>query len=82
MAADSLHLIISSVGGAQFDGLVVSATFPGTAGDFTVLARHEPLVTTLKKGVISVRMADNSKKEFPIESGVLEHSGSRSVVLL
>ncbi len=34
----------------QVDGVVV----PGEAGDFTVLARHAPLMSTLRPGVIEV----------------------------
>lgn len=82
MAQNTLHLIISSVGGALFDGAVSSATLPGSAGEFTVLAEHEPLVTTLSKGMIRVHMTDGSTKEFQIEGGVFEHAASRSVVLL
>lgn len=82
MAHDTLHIIISSVGGPLFDGVVLSATIPGSAGEFTVLPGHEALVTTLKEGVIRVRTADNETKEFPVTGGVLEHSGARSVVLL
>lgn len=80
--ANAFHLVISSVGETRFDGETVSATFPGAAGELTILPHHEPLVTTLKRGVITVRGASDSPKEFPVESGVLECSGNRAVVLL
>lgn len=79
---NTFHLTIASVGETRFDGAAVSATFPGTAGEFTVLAHHEPIVTTLKPGTITVRLTAGEPKQFPIESGVLECSGSRVVVLL
>lgn len=79
---NTFHLTIASVGETRFDGAAVSATLPGTAGEFTVLAHHEAIVTTLKSGTIIVREADGGAKEFGIESGVLECSGSRVVVLL
>lgn len=82
MAENTLHLVISSVGGALFDGAVVSATVPGSAGEFTVLPNHEALVTTLKEGVVRVKLSDGSSKEFPVSSGVLEHSSARTIVLL
>lgn len=78
----SFHLSISSVGETRFDGDSVSATFPGSDGELTILAHHEPLVTTLKKGVITVRDQSSEKKEFQIENGVLECSGNRVIVLL
>ncbi len=80
--ANTFHLTIASVGETRFDGTAVSATFPGTAGEFTILAHHEPIVTTLKPGTITVRLAEGDSKQFSIENGVLECSGSRVVVLL
>ncbi|MBI2612740.1 F0F1 ATP synthase subunit epsilon [Candidatus Kaiserbacteria bacterium] len=86
---DTFHLVIASVGETRFDGRALSATFPGSDGELTVLAHHEPFVTTLKKGTIRVREISPSQggstsggKDFPIESGVLEISGNRAVVLL
>lgn len=79
---NTFHLIISSVAETQFDGAAVSATFPGAEGELTVLPHHEPLVTTLKPGRISVRLASGDTKEFPNENGILECSGNRVVVLL
>lgn len=78
---NTFHLVVASVGETRFDGAAVSVTLPGTGGEFTILAHHEPLVTTLKKGTIVVKTSLESK-EFSIESGVLEFSGNRAVVLL
>ncbi len=78
---NTFHLVIASVGETIFDGAAISATIPGEAGEFTILPSHEPLVTTLKKGFISVKTSQDAKK-FEVESGVLECSGSRVVVLL
>lgn len=77
----TFHLTIASVGETRFDGPVVSATFPGASGEFTVLSKHEPLVTTLKKGVITVR-GERDTKKITIENGVLECSNNRVVALL
>lgn len=79
---DTFHLTIASVGETRFDGAALSVTLPGAAGEFTVLAHHEPIVTTLKPGTITVRETEGTPKQFTIESGVLECSGSRVVVLL
>ena len=78
---NTFHLVVAGVGDTRFDGAAISATLPGEAGELTVLPNHEPLVTTLKPGTIRVKTTLGSK-EFPIESGVLECSGSRVVVLL
>jgi F-type H+-transporting ATPase subunit epsilon len=81
LGAKTYHLVITSVSGALFDGQAESATVPGIAGEMTILSNHEPLVTTLKPGKITVRTGDE-KKEFDVESGVVECSGGRVTVLL
>jgi F-type H+-transporting ATPase subunit epsilon len=77
----TFHLVIASVGDTKFDGAAISATLPGAAGELTLLPHHEPLVTTLKPGTITVRTTGNEQK-FEVEAGVLECSGNRAVVLL
>lgn len=81
MADTSYHLIIASVGDTKYDARALSATFPGPAGEFTVLAHHEPIVTTLKSGTITVK-DETGTHRFEIEDGVLECSGNRAVVIL
>lgn len=79
---NTFHLIIASVGETRFDAPALSATIPTSAGEITVLPRHEPLVATLKSGVITVKSASGDSKQFPIENGVVEISSNRTVVLL
>lgn len=84
---NTFHLVIASVGETRFDGQAASATFPGSAGEMTVLAHHEPFVTTLKKGTIRVDEGTEGsvragRHMFEIEGGVLEVSGNRAVALL
>ncbi len=80
--AITFHLVIASVGETKFDGAAVSATLPGAAGEFTVLAHHEPVVTTLKPGSITVRKMEGQHEQFNIQGGVVEMSGNKAVVLL
>ena len=86
MSAETFHLVIASVGETRFDGRAASATLPGSAGELTILAHHEPFVTTLKPGTITVRglpaQAGDASQEFQIDGGVLEVSNNRAVVLL
>jgi F-type H+-transporting ATPase subunit epsilon len=79
---NTFRLVIASVSDTQFDGAAVSATMPGSAGEFTVLLHHEPFVSTLKAGKITVRQSGGTQKEFAINGGVVECSGERAVVLL
>lgn len=82
MAENTFHLIIASVGETKFDDRASVATLPGSAGEFTVLAHHEPLVTTLKEGTITVKDQRGDTKTFDVESGVFECANNRVVVLL
>lgn len=79
---NTLHLVISSVSQNLFDGAALSATLPGTAGELTILANHEPLISTLKSGKITVRVPNKEDQTFDISGGVLEVSGERAVVLV
>ena len=78
----TFHLVISSVGETYFDGKAVSATLPGSDGELTVLAHHEPFVTTLRTGTVTVKVPEGEVKTFKTETGILEFSGNRAVVLM
>ena len=80
--SETFHLIVASVGESRFDGAVLSATIPTTAGEITILPHHEPLVATLKTGSITVRETLGEPKRFPVQTGIVECSGNRVVVLL
>ena len=79
---DTLLLTIASVGETRFDGPARSVTLPGSVGEFTILPHHEPIVTTLKRGTVRVLDASGETRQFQIESGVLECSANRVIVLL
>ncbi|MES2006549.1 MAG: F0F1 ATP synthase subunit epsilon [Patescibacteria group bacterium] len=71
-----MKVVIAKVDENLYDGEAISVTLPGVQGEMTVLANHEPLITTLKAGTIVVR-AEEGEQTFAIESGVLEirHEG-------
>jgi F-type H+-transporting ATPase subunit epsilon len=79
---NTFHLIIASVGDTTFDGAALSATIPTTAGEITILPHHEPLVSTLKSGKITVRTSIEEPRHIDVETGVIECSGNRVVILL
>jgi F-type H+-transporting ATPase subunit epsilon len=78
---NTFHLTVASVGETRFDGAALSVTLPGIAGELTILPHHEPIVTTLRPGKITVRES-LGEKTFDIENGVAECTGERVVVLL
>lgn len=78
-----MKAIIAKVGEVLYEGEAYSLTVPGAAGEMTILSRHMPLVSTLKRGIVSVRESkDAAPKEFNIEGGVLEVSEDTATVLL
>jgi F-type H+-transporting ATPase subunit epsilon len=48
---------------------VTSVVVPGTDGDFTVLSKHAPLMTTLKAGVVDAVLADGGTKRIFVRGG-------------
>ena len=79
---NTFQLIIASVGETHFDSAAVAATLPTSAGEITILPHHEAFVTTLKPGIITVKVSAGETRTFDVENGVLECSGNRVVVLL
>lgn len=78
-----MKVIIAQVNETLFAGEAYSLTAPGAAGELTVLARHEPLITTLNKGELRVRLAPHGEpKRFPITGGILEVGPAGATVLL
>lgn len=78
----SFHLVISSPSEKHFDGEAAAITLPGSDGELTILPHHEPFVTTLKAGAISVRDAAGEKQVFENEGGIVECSANNVIVLL
>ncbi len=73
-------LRIAGVDEALFDGAAVSVTVPSTEGQMTILAHHEPYITTLKAGIVTVRTHEDTR-EISILRGLLEISNGNVTVL-
>ena len=69
-----LKLNISRVNGSVFSGEVISVTVPGSEGEMTLLADHTPIVSALRVGVVTWRLASGESESLKIESGTLEVS--------
>lgn len=55
-----------------YDGDIESVTIPGTKGLFTVWDKHAPLLTTMTKGTVVFRTANNNEKEVHVSGGFTE----------
>ncbi|MDP2298841.1 MAG: F0F1 ATP synthase subunit epsilon [Pseudolabrys sp.] len=58
----TLHFELVSPEKLVFSGEVEQVDVPGAEGDFGVLAGHAPMVTTLRPGVLTVKMASGEQK--------------------
>lgn len=53
---------------------------PGAEGDFTAMAEHAPVITTLRPGVLKVK-SGNDVTEYVVTGGFVEVSGEATTVL-
>lgn len=60
-----------------FKGEVSVASFPGSDGSFGVMNHHAPIVATLKKGQIKLKVSSGSTNKFDDESGTMTHDVSK-----
>ena len=51
---------------------VQQVTVPGSEGDFTVLARHAPVLSTVRPGVLSVVQDGGSEEKIYVRGGFAE----------
>lgn len=63
------------------DAQVSAVSVPGAEGDFVVLARHAPLMTTLRPGILAVSENERDLQRIFIRGGFAEVSAQGLVVL-
>ena len=81
--AKAFHLTVAKIGENLYDGEALSVTVPGTEGVLTVLATHEPLVSPLIAGTISVERGDGSKETFSLpNNGIIEVSSNQVTIII
>jgi F-type H+-transporting ATPase subunit epsilon len=70
--------------GAAFEGDAEMLVVPGAAGDIGVLARHAPLVATLKAGSTRVYLSidDDEIREFATGAGFFKVELDRAIALV
>lgn len=63
---------IKNLDAELFNGEVVSATVPTTAGEITILANHAPLISHVTTGVITlVTDEDKNTQEISVNEGII-----------
>ena len=68
--------------GPAFEGAVEMIVVPGAAGEIGVLARHAPLVATLKAGSTRIHLAPNEIIEFATGPGFFKVELDRALALV
>lgn len=59
----------------------LSVVVPGTDGEFTVLAKHAPVMTTVKAGVVDAVLANGGTKRIFVRGGFADVSPSGFTLL-
>jgi len=77
-----LKLTVSKVDAPIFDGEVVSVAVPGEGGAMELLANHEPLISPLRAGTLTIKKAGGEVETHEIESGTLEVSNNHATILI
>jgi F-type H+-transporting ATPase subunit epsilon len=68
--------------GPAFEGDAQMIIVPGAAGEIGVLARHAPLIATLKAGSTRVHVSDNEVLEFATGPGFFQVLNDRAIALV
>ena len=67
-----LKIKVISPSGTVFEGEASHVIFPGEVGQFEVLPKHAPIISTLVKGDIACYASDGKEQKIPIQSGFVE----------
>lgn len=77
-----LDIALVTPDGAVFDGEAEMVVVPGAAGEIGVLARHAPLVATLKAGSTRIHLGQNDVLEFATGPGFFKVETDRALALV
>ncbi len=67
--------------GVQYEGDAVMVIVPGSAGELGLLARHEPLVTSLRFGEVRIHAVDETVHTFATTEGYASIGDDRVYIL-
>jgi len=70
--AENFQFKLVTPTGVAFDQAVESVTAAGPLGEFGVLAAHINFITSLKPGVLTIKVGDNLYRHFVVSGGLAE----------
>lgn len=89
--ASTVRLLIVTPASKRFEGDAQHVVAPGAAGDLAALPNHAPLLTTLRPGLVDVKLRaaddaaaadpDAGRLEFAVDGGFMELLPDRVIVL-
>ena len=82
MAHPKFDVALVTPDGSAFDGEAEIVIVPGAAGEIGVLARHAPLVATLKAGSTRIHLSENEVLEFATGPGFFKVELDRALALV
>jgi F-type H+-transporting ATPase subunit epsilon len=84
MADKTFSVSLVTPEGAKFEGEAVMLIVPGAAGEIGVLARHAPLIATLKAGSTRIHLGEGEERvrEFATGPGFFKVEQDRAIALV
>ena len=76
-----VHVEIVSAEKALFSGEAKMVILPGSQGELGIMPQHAPLLTSLKPGIITLIMEDDSEEFLYVAGGMLEVQPDKVTVL-
>lgn len=67
-----MNIQILTPKGKVFEGKCSAVKVPGTGGQFEVLNNHAPIISSLDRGTVYVKLEDGAEKTFDIIRGFIE----------
>lgn len=82
MARREFSVSVVTPDGPAYEGDAQMIIVPGAAGEIGVLARHAPLIATLKAGSTRVHVSDSEVLEFATGPGFFQVLQDRAIALV
>ena len=82
MARKQFSVSVVTPDGPAYEGDAQMIIVPGAAGEIGVLARHAPLIATLKAGSTRVHVSDSEILEFATGPGFFQVLQDRAIALV
>jgi len=77
-----MELEILTPKGLEFKDEVTRITLPTRTGQITVLAHHQPLISVLNPGIMTIITAGGESVQRQIEGGIMEVTENKAEILL